>query len=55
MFIEANTKVDGTEYYTKEDGNHDPEGLVECYLQSDPVKAVIVQFQANYIINGENL
>lgn len=55
MFIAKDTKADGTDYFTKEDGNYDPEGLVECYLQSDPGKTVIVQYQANYIVNEENL
>jgi hypothetical protein len=55
MIIEQDTKVNGRDFYTKQTGDYEPHELVMCYLGSDPTKTEIVQFQANYIVNGENI
>lgn len=53
--ILADRQVESTDYLVKTAGDYQPTDLVECYKASDPTKTEIVQYQANYIVNGENI
>lgn len=55
MTILADQQVAGTDYLVKTAGDYQPTDLVECYEVGDATKVAMVQYQANFIINGVNV
>jgi hypothetical protein len=53
--ILTDAPVPNTEYQVKTGNTYEETDLVLCYLNTDPIKLPIVQFQANYIVTGENI
>lgn len=53
--ILTDAPVPNTEYQVKTGASYEETDLVLCYLNTDPTKLPIVQFQANYIVTGENI